>query len=396
MTAVPATNRPARGLPKLARLGLRLAGSPRVQALAARTPGLRWLVRREGEAIFDLVAGFVHSQILLALVELKVMPALREGPQSVTALAARCAVPVERMQLLLQGGAALKLLKRRRDGRFDLATRGAAFLAVPGLEAMVGHHDVLYRDLADPVAFFRGEVETELSGFWPYVFGAAGASDPAVTAQYSGLMADSQSLVAADTLRLVDFQGVKHLMDVGGGTGAFLAAVGRAHPLIRLSLFDLPAVVEAAPERLAKAGLMQRVEIHGGSFRDDPLPQGADAISLIRILFDHQDATVAALLAKVFAALPPGGRIIIAEPMSGGARPDRETDTYFALYTAAMRTGRTRSAAEISALLSKAGFAEIRPRPGFRPYVTSAITAVRPLVASDPTGSANPTQAETV
>ena len=41
---------------------------------------------------------------------------------------------------------------------------------------MIAHHDVLYRDLADPVAFFRGETDTELARFWPYVF-AAGQSE---------------------------------------------------------------------------------------------------------------------------------------------------------------------------------------------------------------------------
>ena len=43
-------------------------------------------------------------------------------------------------------------------------------------------------------------------------------------------MSDSQTLVAEDTLRLVDLSGTRHLMDVGGGTGAFLKAVAAAHP----------------------------------------------------------------------------------------------------------------------------------------------------------------------
>jgi demethylspheroidene O-methyltransferase len=98
------------------------------------------------------------------------------------------------------------------------------------------------------------------------------------------------------------------------------------------------------------------VTIHPGSFRDDPLPAGADAISLVRVLYDHADATVGALLAKVRQALPAGGRLIISEPMSGGARPDPATDVYFAVYTLAMGTGRTRSAVEIAALCSAAGF----------------------------------------
>ena len=357
---------------------VRLAGSARVHSVLARVPGLRYLVRAEGRALFDIVAGFVHSQALLALVELNVLNLLQDGPMSAASLAPKCKLAPDRMQLLLQSGAALGMLKRRRDGQFALSLRGAAFLAVPGLEAMVRHHPVLYRDLADPVAFLRGETAPELARFWPYVFGAGGATDPSVTALYSGLMADSQGLIAADTLQMVDLSGVKTLLDVGGGTGAFLAAAARKYPLLNIGLFDLPVVVSAAAARLRQAGVTSPVSVYPGSFRDDPLPPGADAISLIRVLYDHADATVAHLLQAVYSALPPGGLLVISEPMSGGAAPDRATDCYFAFYTAAMQTGRTRSADEIAALLRAAGFAEIKLRPGFRSFVTSVVTARRP------------------
>ncbi len=69
---------------------------------------------------------------------------------------------------------------------------------------MIRHHAVFYRDLADPVALLRGGAETELARFWPYVFGASGPIDPEVAATYSGLMADTQAMVAEDTLRLVE------------------------------------------------------------------------------------------------------------------------------------------------------------------------------------------------
>ncbi|MFN4129961.1 MAG: methyltransferase [Paracoccaceae bacterium] len=345
----------------------RAAMSPRFHTIIERIPVLRVKSRAEGRALFDVVSGFVQSQALLALVELRVLHRLAEGAATAPALAQMTGVPEARLVILLQAGAALKLLRCAR-GQWHLTPRGGAFLTVPGLEAMVRHHDVLYRDLADPVAFFRGQTQPELAGFWPYVFGAGGAADPALAARYSRLMADSQALVAADTLRLVSLKGVAHLMDVGGGTGAFLRAVAADYPGLRLTLFDLPAVV-------AGATALPDLTVHPGSFRDDPLPQGADMISLIRVLYDHQDTTVAALLGSALRALPPGGRLLISEPMSGGAKPDPATDIYFAVYTLAMQTGRTRSAAEISALLAAAGFAEIRSLPGPRPYVTSAITA---------------------
>lgn len=355
----------------------RLIASRSFQSWAARMPILRRIARSEGAALFDLVAGFVQSQTLMALVELRVLHRVAEAPLSAADLGVRCDVPAERMQVLLQAGAALGLLRRRDDGRFALALRGAAMLGVPGLEAMVRHHRALYADLADPAAFFRGGQQTELARFWPYVFGAAGAVDPAVTATYSNLMADSQTLVAEDTLRMIDLGDVRRLMDVGGGTGAFLAAAGAAYPQIALDLFDLPVVVAGADARMAQAGLTQRCTIHPGSFRDDPLPRGADAISLVRVLYDHSDATVEGLLASVFAALPVGGRLVISEPMSGGNAPDRATDVYFAVYTMAMQTGRTRSMAEIASLLQRAGFTAIVQKQGFRPFVTSVVTARR-------------------
>lgn len=356
---------------------MRLAGSRAFQSFAARMPVLRRVARAEGAALFDLVAGFVHSQTLMALVELRVLHMVQDGPMSATDLGARCGVATDRMQVLLQAGAALGLMKRQRDGRFAIAMRGAAMLGVPGLDAMVRHHRALYADLADPTAFFRGGTQTELARFWPYVFGASGAVDPDVTATYSDLMADSQTLVAEDTLRMVDLTEVRRLMDVGGGTGAFLTAVGAAYPTLVLDLFDLPVVVTGAAARFAQAGLTARCQIHPGSFRDDPLPQGPDAISLVRVLYDHADATVERLLASVFKTLPDGGRLIISEPMSGGDSPDRATDVYFAVYTLAMQTGRTRSLAEIAGLLGRAGFRGIVQKPGFRPFVTSVITARR-------------------
>ena len=350
----------------------RLALSPRFHRWASRIPGLRWKARAEGAELFSILSGFVQSQALVALVEARILHFLASGPMDIEGLSRRCAIPPAPLVVLLRAGAALKLLAGDRKGRWHLAPRGAAFLTVPGLEPMVRHHHVLYGDLSDPLAFFRGQTETQLAGFWPYVFGTLAQEDAGLAARYSRLMAESQVLVAEDTLRLVDLSKRRHLLDVGGGTGAFLAEVGQVHPGLKLSLFDMPAVLAGVP-----GSLRDRLTLHPGSFRSDPLPGGADTISLIRVLYDHDDATVAGLLAKVHATLPTGGLVLVSEPMSGGDRPDPATDVYFAIYTLAMRTGRTRSADEIAKLLGATGFSDLRLRPGDRPYVTSVVTAVR-------------------
>ena len=354
----------------------RLVARPGFQSWAARFPLTRGRARADGAALFEIVQGFVHSQVLMALVELDIPRRLRAGPQTAQTLGKACAVPPERMQVLLQAGAAQGLLKRKRNGSYGLARQGAALMGVPGLEAMIRHHKAFYDDLRDPVALLRGEDETRLARFWPYVFG--GEIDPVEAATYSDLMAQSQRLVAEDTLRAVPLKGVTHLMDVGGGTGAFLEAAGAAAPGMQMTLFDLPQVVPDAQARFDAAGMTRRVQIVPGSFRDQPLPQGADAISLVRVLYDHADDTVRDLLGKVHDALPPGGRLIVSEPMGGGRTPERAGDVYFAFYTMAMQTGRARSAAEIGALLRAAGFEQIKSPTPARAYVTRVVTAVRP------------------
>ena len=339
-------------------------------------PILRGLVRREGEAIFDLVAGFCHSQILLALVRLEIPSRLVEEELPLMRLATACDLSPRQMTLLLNGGIALGLLKQRASGHYALTARGAALAGVPGLQGMIAHHDILYRDLADPLALLKGEVETELAGFWPYVFGEGAARDPVQAQAYSRLMADTQGLVAEDTLAAVNFSDAQHVLDVGGGTGTFLAALGARYPDPQLALLDLPEVVTVAQDRFDAAGLAGRVRCHAGSFRDGPLPRGADTITLVRVLYDHSDTTVRALLAAVREALPTGGRIVVSEPMLGGHRPTRAGDIYFALYCTAMRTGRARSAKEIGALLEEAGFIAVTAPRTRRPFITSVVTAV--------------------
>ncbi len=355
----------------------RLVASPKFQEFASRLPIGRRIARRDGIEIFDILQGFVASQVLTALVELDILGRLLESPKTPAQLALGAGLAPDRMAILCQAGAAVGLLKKRRDGRYGLCRKGAAILGVPGLMDMIRHNRAFYADMADPVALLRGADDTHLARFWPYVFGSPDI--PAAEAErYSELMAQSQGLVAQDTLRLIPLKGVKTLLDVGGGSGAFLQAALDRYPKLTGRLFDLPRVLPAAETRLERAGVAERVQLCPGSFREGPLPEGADAISLIRVLYDHDDATVTDLLAKVFAALPPGGRLVVSEPMAGGAVPERAGDVYFAFYTMAMGTGRARSAERIAQLCKAAGFVDIRIPRAPRPYVTSALVCAKP------------------
>ena len=354
---------------------LDLVGTAAFQSWAARSLFTRATAKRDGERLFDLVAGFTYSQILQAFVALDLQRHLRARPAYPSELAAKIDAPERRISVLCQAAASLGLLTRLRDGRYALARLGAAINGVGGLRDMILHHDILYRDLGPAEGFFRGETDPDLARFWPYVFGAAAVEDPVTAERYSHLMSETQNLVSDEILSSLFFGKAQHVMDIGGGTGVFLAACAKAHPDVQVTLFDLPQVAALAQDRFERAGIAARATIVSGSFRDDPLPLGPDLITLIRVLYDHEDETVLRLLKSVHAALPEGGKIVIAEPMSGGEAPDRSADAYFALYCMAMGTGTVRSAAQIGELLSKAGFARVSPVKTGRPFVTRIVTA---------------------
>ena len=348
-----------------------LAGSVKFQRFASSNLLTRGTAKRDGEKLFDLVAGFVHSQVLSAFVQLDLADVLKDEPLPAWKIAARIGLEVRQTEVLCQAATALGLMTRRAEGTYALGRLGAALPGVPGLAQMIAHHEVLYRDLEDPIKFFKAEGETELAKFWPYVFGTQGANDPEVAETYSKLMSDSQGLVAEETLRSLSLRGITKLMDVGGGTGAFLRAVAAQNPDLDLTLFDLPTVV-------AKADVPDTTRIVPGSFREDALPDDVDAISLVRVLYDHSDTTVTGLLRKVYTALPPGGRLIVSEPMAGGDHPTRAGDAYFAIYTLAMQTGKARSVQEVSDHLDQAGFQNVIHVRTHRPFVTSVVTATKP------------------
>lgn len=356
----------------------RQVAKPGFQNFASALPFGKGLALRDGAEIFDLLQGFVASQVLGALVETGILRALLDGPRSADALGFRHDVPADRMDQLLRAGTALGLLKRRRGGAYALARKGAAILGVPGLENMIRHNAEFYADMADPMALLRGESETRLARFWPYVFGAEGEVAPEVADRYSTLMAESQVLVARDTLKMLPLKGAQTVMDVGGGSGFFLSEVLRRNKAARGVLFDLPEVMPQAEARVAQLGLQSRIDLRGGSFRDAGLPEVADTICLIRVLYDHADDTVSDLLRKAFEALPPGGRLIVSEPMSGGDMPERAGDVYFAFYTMAMGTGRVRSQARIAEMCRAAGFEDVSMPKPIRPFITTALACSKP------------------
>lgn len=339
---------------------------PAFQAWAAGFPLTRGIVRRDAARLFDRVAGFVYSQTILACVETGLLECLRAGPVSPEEFAAAADLPAKGALRLLKAASALGLAESLPRDCYALGPQGAALLGNPGIAAMVRHHRLLYRDLADPVALLRSG-RGELSRYWDY-----GSPDADSSAAYSALMAASQPIVAAQIVKAYDFGRHTHLLDVGGGEGVFVRTVGARWPKLSLSLFDLPHVADRTRSMLSES-----VAVTGGSFVDDPLPKGADIITLVRILHDHDDPKAAALLQSVHEALPRGGTLLVAEPMAETPGAEAMGEAYFGFYLTAMGSGRPRTAPEIGEMMLRAGFASYQMVPTDLPLIAQAIVATK-------------------
>jgi demethylspheroidene O-methyltransferase len=353
-----------------------LLAAPEFQRWATRTPLMRTLSRPHARALFELCSGFVHSQVLQVSVTVGLLEALSAGPLSAAELQARCHLPAAALRLLLGASDALCLTQPRPRSRWGLGILGAALLGNPAVQQMVRHQPLFYGDLADLTGLLRGaRAPGALEQFWAYARrDSPDALDATAVAAYSDLMSATHALVVEDLRGAYDFSRHRCLLDVGGGEGALLASFAPRYPDLRLMLLDLPAVAARARVHLTNAGLGDRVQVVGGDF-NGPLPTGADVITLVRIVHDHDDAAALRLLSRVYEALPRGGRIVIAELMRGvrGAIPAAET--YLGFYLLAMGQGRVRTRAELGGLLQWAGFTRTRTHRTPRPWQCAVLSA---------------------
>jgi demethylspheroidene O-methyltransferase len=122
-------------------------------------------------------------------------------------------------------------------------------------------------------------------------------------------------------------------------------------------------------------GLGARAVAMGADGIRGPLPRGADLISFVRVLHDHDDVAVLAFLRNARAALAPGGTLLIAEPLAGTKGAEPIGDAYFGFYFLAMGQGRARTRDGLSALVQQAGFGKLREHSTHLPMLVRVLTA---------------------
>jgi hypothetical protein len=319
-------------------------------------------------ALQELISGAWVSQAIQAAAELGIADTLRAGPLTADEIADRVGADPDAVQRLLRFLTSRAIFVRRGDGRYDLNPMGSALRSdVPNsmraVARFLGHpaHREHWSHLVDAVR--RGDMSLPAvrgMDFWAYL-----DSDPGLAEVFNDAMTSLSAMTNEPVLAAYDFSRFGTIVDVGGGHGAFLAAMLRGASGARGILFDLASVAEGARELLRAEGVAERCTIVTGSFFDS-VPPGGDAYVLRAIIHDWEESKALRILGNIHRAMKPDATLLIVElvlPEDDSPHPGKLVD----LEMLANIGGRERTAAEYGDLLAQAGFRMTRVVPTASP-----------------------------
>lgn len=131
-------------------------------------------------------------------------------------------------------------------------------------------------------------------------------------------------------IQAFDFSRFRRQLDVGGNSGEFLLRICSTHAGLTGTVYDLPVVCEIGAAHVADSGMAERIGFTQVLEPEEPLPAGHDLISFKSMLHDWPDTDMHKFLRRAYAALEPGGTVVIFErawdenfgrPLSYGVLP---------------------------------------------------------------------------
>jgi hypothetical protein len=307
---------------------------------------------------YRLVNGFRTFQMVAVACRLNLPDLVVESPKDAAELAAATGTNELAMRKVLRGLAGCGVFVEQADGRFASTEISDAFRADrPGVRTLTmmlseegyevwGHLMYTLQTGKPAYQHVRGKSR------WEDL-----ADHPDAAALFNAAMAEITKTAAAAFTEAYDFKGVRTVVDVGGGTGALLAAVLNAYPQANGILFDLAAGLAGAHEAMKSAGLDGRVSFVEGSFFEF-VPSGADVYLLKSIIHDWDDEHATAILKTCRAAMHASSKIILVERVMPERieDPDRElTNVISDLHMMVLLGGQERTPTEYDRLLAGAG-----------------------------------------
>jgi SAM-dependent methyltransferase len=322
------------------------------------------------------LADYIIPMSIRAVSDLRVADLMTAGPRTVEDLAAETGTHAPTLRRVLRALACKGVFEEVEPGCFGL-TPLAELLRSDHPLSLADAYPLLPGDIR-AWARFDHTVRTGGSAF-EHLFGQRYydylAAHPDECARFDASVECQSRLVLRLLHSAYDWGALGTIVDVGGGSGVFLAGLLARHRRLRGVLFDLPHVVARAPRVLARARVADRCEIVAGSFFDaGAVPAGGDTYLLKTILHDWRDEDAAALLRAVRRAMRPDSRLVALEGLlTPGDAP--EIGRLLDLHSLVLVEGPDRGPDELGRLLAAAGLELTR----IVPTSTLSILEARPV-----------------
>jgi SAM-dependent methyltransferase len=317
------------------------------------------------DRILDVGYAFWKSKALLSAVELDVFTALGDGPLGIETLVARLGLHERGARDFFDALVALDLLRRDADGRYSNRPDTDHYLDRRKPNYLGGLLEHLNTRHFRNWSLLTQALRTGLP-----------QSGALATGSYAALYADTAmqeifldgmtggSLIAAKAIAdSFPWHKYETFLDIGTAQGCVPVEIAARHPHLTGGGFDLPAIEPAFLRYVRNHDLSGRLTFHGGDFFTDPLP-GADVLIMGRILHNWDLPTKKLLLEKAYQALPPGGALIVYDPLIDD---DRCVEAHGLLSSLNMLIetvgGCEYTGAECTGWLLQAGFRETRIQP---------------------------------
>lgn len=306
------------------------------------------------DSILELTRGFMASRVLISAAELDLFTLLTPKPLTANAAAEAIGADLRSITILLDALCALGFVVKT-NGTYQTEPSVAPLLSSnshTSLLPMILHMGSVWQNWSSITDIVKGKTVPDLE---------KGIMAKDHLEAFIGAMHVVAFKAAPAVVAAIDPAGASRLLDVGGGSGAYVLAFLDAYPSLQATLFDRPPVIEMARVRVHDAAMTDRVTFVPGNFYKDELPEGHDLALLSAIIHQNSSEENEALYRKIHQALDTGGRIVIRDHVMS---PDHTQPLEGALFAVNMlagtKGGGTYTFEEIEAGLAAAGFSRIR------------------------------------
>lgn len=303
------------------------------------------------EDVNEMIRAFMPSRAVLSALELDVFTAVGNGA-SAKEIAHTIEANPRATEMLLNALVSLKLLEKH-DGTFTNTPMSARFFregsrdnARPGLM----HTAHLWHGWSTLTSCVRAG--NRVNG---------GVRDHTWVTSFIAAMDRNARERAGAVVKAVDATGVKRMLDLGGGSGAYSIAFARAVPALKADILDLGDVVPLAEEHIRKAGLAERIAVRPGDMLRDPLGENYDLVLVSAICHMFSPEENQLLFQRAYQALAPRGRFVVQDFILEASKTAPRAAALFSLnMLVGTRAGSSYSEPEYAAWLRNAGFSNVK------------------------------------